>query len=110
MEAQLRERFSQCMGRVMDAVNAAPDGRLIEASEVPVHELMRQFEQEVYQTALQARIDSTESSFSPSGRCVGKAQVEQGSVLQQPADAAGPGGAVAAALVGRGRGQRGAGG
>ena len=48
LEAQLRARFAQYMGRVMDAVNAAPDGKLIEGSEVQVHELMRQFEQEVY--------------------------------------------------------------
>lgn len=67
LEKRLRERFAACMGRVMDAVNAAPEGKLIEASEVPVHELMREFEQEVYQVALQARIDSSESSFSPSG-------------------------------------------
>lgn len=109
LQTLLRERFTQYMGRVMDAVNAAPDGKLIEGSEVEVHDLMRQFEQEVYQAALQARIDSTESSFSPSQAPIGADVREQGQVPQQPSDAAGPGGIVPQKVRGRG-GKRHAGG
>jgi hypothetical protein len=71
MQAQMRA----CMEQVMEAVNAAPGGRLIEGSEVQVHQLMRQLEQQVYETALQARIEASEvaaakssAAFSPSGR------------------------------------------
>jgi hypothetical protein len=91
LETLLPQRFGQYMGRVMDTVNAAPDGKLIEGSEVQVHELMRQFEQEVYQAALQARIDSTESSFSPAAGGVGPSVREQGADAKQPADLAGTG-------------------
>jgi hypothetical protein len=109
LQALLRARFTEYMGRVMDAVNAAPDGKLIEGSEVQVHDLMRQFEQEVYQAALQARIDSTESSFSPSQGQIGSNVREQGQGPQQPTDAAGPGGIVPP-KVWRCRGKRHAGG
>ena len=66
------------MGQVTEAVNAASDGRLIEASEVQVNDLMNQFKERVYQRALQARITASETAaaksaaaFSPSGRRAG---------------------------------------
>jgi hypothetical protein len=71
---QMHAQFQACMEQVMQAVNAAPDGRLIEGSEVQVHALLRAFEQQVYQTALQARVGASEAAaakapaaFSPSG-------------------------------------------
>jgi hypothetical protein len=74
----LESEFRTYMGRVMEAVNAAPDGRLIEASEVQVNELMNQFKGRVYQRAVQARITASETAaakspaaFSPSGRRAG---------------------------------------
>jgi hypothetical protein len=54
------------LARVMDAVNSARDGHLIDDSEEPVFDLMKELESRVFQKALQMRIDSTESSFSPS--------------------------------------------
>jgi hypothetical protein len=110
LETQLRERFARYMGQIMDAVNAAPDGRLIEGSEVQVHDLMRQFEQEVYQTALQARIDSTESSFSPSAIGNGPPQAQQGTGPQQSPGVAGAGAVVTPTLRGWRRRARGSGG
>jgi hypothetical protein len=74
----LEAEYRAYMGRVMEAVNAAPDGRLIEASEVEVNDLMNQFKERVYQAALQARIGASETAaakapaaFSPSGRGAG---------------------------------------
>ncbi len=71
---RMREEFEACMRRVMEAVNASPDGAWIEGSEVEVHELMRRFETRVYEAALQARIDAAEpaaarsrAAFSPGG-------------------------------------------
>jgi hypothetical protein len=71
---QLEADFRVYMGQVMAAVNAAPDGRLIEGSEVRVNTLMNQFKARVYQRALQARIQASEpaaakapAAFSPSG-------------------------------------------
>jgi hypothetical protein len=72
---EMQGQFMMCMERVMAAVEAAPEGQMIEASEVPVHTLMREFERQVYQTALQARAKACEpaaakspAAFSPSGR------------------------------------------
>ena len=72
---ELEADFRTYMGQVMAAVNAAPDGRLIEGSEVQVNALMNQFRARVYERALQARIRASEAAaakapaaFSPSRR------------------------------------------
>ncbi len=72
----LRQEAEQVVGHVMDAVNAARDGRLIEDSEGPVLEIMQEFQRRLYEKALQMRIDSTESSFSPSEGHRGSAQAQ----------------------------------
>lgn len=72
---ELEAEFRSYMQQVMEAVNAAPDGRWIEGSEVQVNELMNRFKVRVYERALQARIDASETAaakspaaFSPCGR------------------------------------------
>lgn len=92
LAAQLRQEMEQTLARVMDAVNAAPDGRLIEASEGPVYDLMKDLERRVFEKALQMRVDSTESAFSPSGGRVGQTQTQQGPGRVVASDAAGAGG------------------
>jgi hypothetical protein len=74
MGEALRQEAEQMLRQVMDAVNAARDGRLIEDSEGPVLEIMQEFQRRLYEKALQMRIDSTESSFSPSEGHRGSAQ------------------------------------
>ena len=72
---------------VADAVNDAPDGNVINGSEVRVRDLMAELRRRALEAAVQMRIDSTESSFSPAdGRVVGQAQAEQGSVEPQHAE------------------------
>ncbi len=75
---ELEAEFRAMMGRVMQAVNAAPDGRLIEASEVQVNTLMNEFKARVFERALQVRIAASEgaaakspAAFSPYGRRAG---------------------------------------
>lgn len=63
---ELEAEFRSYMQQVMEAVNAAPDGRLIEASEVQVNDLMNRFKTQVYQRALQARIDASETAAAKS--------------------------------------------
>jgi hypothetical protein len=91
LPAQFRQEMEQTLARVMDAVNAAPDGRLIEASEGPVYDLMKDLERRVLEKALQMRVDSTESAFSPSGGRLGQAQTQQGPQRVVASDPAGPG-------------------
>ena len=62
----MRDEFEQTMGRVADAVNAAPDGAWIDASEHAVRDALGAFRQAAYSQAVQMRIEATESSFSPS--------------------------------------------
>ena len=77
---QMQEECRRIMEQVADAVNAAPTGNVISGSEMQVRDLMADFRCKAFQTAVQMRIDSTESSFSPSKRRVGQGQGKQGSV------------------------------
>jgi hypothetical protein len=63
--ATLRERFEQLCGAVAAAVNQPPLGHVINQSEEPVRDLLGDFRQAVYQTALQLRITAAEAAFSP---------------------------------------------
>ena len=64
--AQMQEECRRIMEQVADVVNNAPTGNVISGSEMQVRDLMAELRQKAYQTAVQMRIDSTESSFSPS--------------------------------------------
>lgn len=83
---------------VMSAVNAARDGHLIDDSEVAVNDLMNDLKRRVYEAALQARIDATEASFSPSGPGDGPSAPEQGPRQRLASDDAGAGGDQPAAV------------
>ncbi len=64
--SQMQAECRQIMEQIADAVNNAPTGNLISDSEMQVRDLMAQLRQKAFQTAVQMRIDSTESSFCPS--------------------------------------------
>ena len=74
MQAQVR----QILGRVADAVNDAPTGNVISGSEMAVRDAMAELRQRVFEKAVQMRIDSTESSFSPSEGRDGQSQAKHG--------------------------------
>jgi hypothetical protein len=64
--ASLRSRFEELCRNVADAVNQAPTGHIINASEEKVRDLFADFRRQAYQTALQLKIDAAEAAFSPS--------------------------------------------
>ena len=74
MLAEAERAFAQ----VADAVNNAPDGNVINGSEMQVRDAMVALRQAAFEKAVQMRIDSTESSFSPSQGPTGQAQTQQG--------------------------------
>jgi hypothetical protein len=74
MQADVR----RILGQVADAVNNAPTGNVINGSEVAVRDAMAELRRVAFERAVQMRIDSTESSFSPSAGCDGASQAEQG--------------------------------
>ncbi len=63
----MRSELEGLLGEVMEAVNAAPGGRVIADSEEEVRQLMHEFRRRAYERAVQMRADSAESAFPPSG-------------------------------------------
>jgi hypothetical protein len=81
MQAEFRQTFAE----IADAVNNAPDGNVISGSEMRVRDVMAELRRKAFETAVQMRIDSTESSFPPSKGRIGQPQAEQGEVQPQHA-------------------------
>jgi Rod binding domain-containing protein len=76
---QLRGRFEQLCQEVTAAVNAAPAGQVINASEEKVRDLLADFRQATYQAALQLRSNAAQAAFPPSAPPAhGHATAEQG--------------------------------
>lgn len=84
--ARMQAEFQRVMKEVAAAVNAAPTGNVISGSEMQVRDVMAEFRRKAFETAVQMRIDSTESSFSPSAGRVGQAQGQQGAVRAKHAN------------------------
>src|SRR5271163_3467018 len=76
--SRMQVECRRIMEQVADAVNAAPTGNVISGSEMQVRDLMADLRRKAFETAVQMRIDSNESSFSPSEGCIGQAQGKQG--------------------------------
>ena len=76
---QLRGRFEQLCQEVAHAVNTAPAGQVINASEEKVRDLFADFRQATYQAALQLRTDAAQAAFPPSAAPAdGNTLAEQG--------------------------------
>ena len=76
---QLRGRFEQLCQGVTAAVNAAPAGAVINASEEKVRDLFADLRQATFQAAVQLRLDAAQAAFSPSASSSdGKTSPEQG--------------------------------
>ena len=63
----MRATVEDLLGRVADAVNEAPPGRVIADSEEQVRDLFADFRQQAYEMAVQMRVDAAEAAFPPSG-------------------------------------------
>ena len=64
----LKEQFDRSLDKALDAVEQAPDGHWIAASEWQVREIFQKLMSESYQQMLQARMDAApQAAFSPSG-------------------------------------------
>ena len=64
--------------RVARAVNDAPDGAWINASEWQVFEEFNDLRRDAYERALQMRADAAASAFSPGGRGERPPDAQQG--------------------------------
>ena len=63
---QLRGRFEKLCHDVTDAVNQAPAGQVINASEEKVRDLLADFREATYQAAIQLRLEAAQAAFPPS--------------------------------------------
>jgi len=67
---QMTERFQELYSEALDALEAAPDGQWISASEFAFRDAFLDLMKEGYQMALQAKIDAHptagQAAFSPS--------------------------------------------
>jgi hypothetical protein len=61
----LRARFEELCKGVAEAVNQAPAGQVINASEEKVRDLFADFRRQAYQAAVQLRVDAAEAAFPP---------------------------------------------
>jgi hypothetical protein len=63
---QMRGQFEKLCSDVAAAVNAAPAGQVLNASEEKVRDLLAQFRLATYQAALQLRLQAAQAAFPPS--------------------------------------------
>jgi len=67
---QMMERFQELYSKALDALEQAPDGRWIAASEFAFRDVFLELMKECYQKALQDKIDAhptaQQAAFSPS--------------------------------------------
>lgn len=54
------------LASVIEAVNEAPDGAWIAGSEEQVRDLSAEFRRQVFEKAVQMRVDAAEAAFPPS--------------------------------------------
>jgi phosphate uptake regulator len=66
--AEMRQETEEMLRQVMEAVNRAPDGAWINASEEKVRDVLAEYRRRVYEKALQMRTDVAEGAFSPGRR------------------------------------------
>ena len=62
---QLRGHFEKLCSDVAAAVNSAPAGQVINASEEKVRDLLADFRLATYQTAVQLRLQAAQAAFPP---------------------------------------------
>lgn len=62
----MQQAMQQYLQSVMKAVNNAPDGDWIGGSEEQVRDLSADFRRQVFEKAVQLKVDAAEAAFSPS--------------------------------------------
>jgi hypothetical protein len=63
---QMRKKVEEALGKVADAVNEAPPGRIIAGSEEQVRDIFADLRKDAFEAALQMRVDAAEAASPPS--------------------------------------------
>ena len=64
----MKQEFEEFAKQVMEAVNDAPDGQWIAASEEQVRDHCAEMRRKIFERAVQQRVDAAEAAFPPSAR------------------------------------------
>ncbi len=84
LKRELREQFEHALDRAIEAVETAPDGQWIAASEWQVRDTFQKLMAQSFQRILQARLDATDQvAFSPSGPAVVRQRPARGGRAQR---------------------------
>ncbi len=62
----LKKDFEDCIAEVVEAIDTAKAGSIIDDSEEPVRIATAKLRQKIFQKALQMKTDAAEAAFSPS--------------------------------------------
>ena len=65
-EEQMRAEFERALREVADAVDGAPQGRVIRDSEEKARDALDRFRQIAYEKAIQMKVNAAEAAFPPS--------------------------------------------
>ena len=104
--ARMQAECRRIMEQIADAVNGAPMGNVISGSEMQVRDLMEKLRQKSFELAVQMRVDSHESTFSPGEGRGGEPSGEQGAIQPQRDDLQRADPVVAPAVLRRGKRKR----
>ena len=63
---QMRAEFERVLNEVADAIDEAPQGRVIRDSEERARDALDRFRQVAYEKAMQGKIKAAEAAFPPS--------------------------------------------
>ena len=67
LRQHLLAKFDLLVDQVADAVDNAPVGRIVDDSEEIVRDAADRFRTELFQEALQQKVNAAQAAFSPSG-------------------------------------------
>ena len=64
----LKKDFEDCIAEVIEAIDTAKAGSIIDDSEEPVRIATGKLRQKIFEKALQMKLDAAQAAFSPSGQ------------------------------------------
>ena len=64
----LKKDFEDCIAEVVEAIDSAKAGSIIDDSEEPVRIATGRLRQKIFEKALQMKLDAAAAAFSPSGQ------------------------------------------
>jgi hypothetical protein len=67
-EEQMRAEFERALREEADAVDGAPQGRVIRDSEEKARDALDRFRQVAYEKAIQMKVNAAEAAFPPSAQ------------------------------------------